>query len=196
MPILFPYEKFGFWPIIVTSLLAGTGFVFTLISGQGLIGHLSNNKNRATAFTYQSIVFFNFGINRTGSRRLSDRSRKLLLGVRRSAHLCTSRGGIFLLQARGLPSAFNKSQAKDNRHHSAFELFKDEKVRNVLLASAFVSMAWDLQAFMIPVYGTEIGLDAVAIGWLLSTFSICTFAVRVFMPILLRFSRNGPSLFS
>lgn len=45
-------------------------------------------------------------------------------------------------------------------------------------------MAWDLQAFMIPVYGTEIGLDAVAIGWLLSTFSICTFAVRVFMPIL------------
>ena len=44
-------------------------------------------------------------------------------------------------------------------------------------------MAWDLQAFMIPVYGTEIGLDAVAIGWLLSTFSICTFAVRVFMPI-------------
>jgi MFS family permease len=57
MPILFPYEKFGFWPIIVTSLLAGTGFVFTLISGQGLIGHLSNNKNRATAFTYQSIAF-------------------------------------------------------------------------------------------------------------------------------------------
>lgn len=90
MPILFPYEKFGFWPIIVTSLLAGTGFVFTLISGQGLIGHLSNNKNRATA--YLSIhCFFNFGINRTGSRRLSDRSRKLLLGVRRSAHLCTSR---------------------------------------------------------------------------------------------------------
>lgn len=57
MPILFPYEQFGFWPIIVTSLLAGTGFVFTLISGQGLIGHLSNNKNRATAFTYQSIAF-------------------------------------------------------------------------------------------------------------------------------------------
>ena len=57
MPILFPYEQFGFWPIIVTSLLAGTGFVFTLISGQGLIGHLSNNKNRTTAFTYQSIAF-------------------------------------------------------------------------------------------------------------------------------------------
>lgn len=58
----FPYEKFGFWPIIVTSLLAGTGFVFTLISGQGLIGHLSNNKNRATAFTYQSIAFSISGV--------------------------------------------------------------------------------------------------------------------------------------
>ena len=45
-------------------------------------------------------------------------------------------------------------------------------------------MAWDLQAFMIPVYGTEIGLDAVAIGWLLSVFSVCSFAVRALMPIL------------
>lgn len=91
MPILFPYEKFGFWPIIVTSLLAGTGFVFTLISGQGLIGHLSNNKNRAIGFYLSIHCLFNFGVNRTSCRRLSDRSRKLLLGVRRRANLCTPR---------------------------------------------------------------------------------------------------------
>ena len=184
MPILFPYEQFGFWPIIVTSLLAGTGFVFTLISGQGLIGHLSNNKNRATAFTYQSIAFSISGSTGpvVAGYLIDHGSYYWAFGGALTFALLG--GGIFLLQARGLPSAFNKSQSKDNRHHSAFELFKDEKVRNVLLASAFVSMAWDLQAFMIPVYGTEIGLDAVAIGWLLSTFSICTFAVRVFMPIL------------
>lgn len=160
MPILFPYEQFGFWPIIVTSLLAGTGFVFTLISGQGLIGHLSNNKNRATAFTYQSIAFSISGSTGpvVAGYLIDHGSYYWAFGGALTFALLG--GGIFLLQARGLPSAFNKSQAKDNRHHSAFELFKDEKVRNVLLASAFVSMAWDLQAFMIPVYGTEIGLDA------------------------------------
>lgn len=151
MPILFPYEKFGFWPIIVTSLLAGTGFVFTLISGQGLIGHLSNNKNRATAFTYQSIAFSISGSTGpvVAGYLIDHGSYYWAFGGALTFALLG--GGIFLFQARALPSAFNKSQAKDNRHHSAFELFKDEKVRNVLLASAFVSMAWDLQAFMIPV---------------------------------------------
>ena len=143
MPILFPYEQFGFWPIIVTSLLAGTGFVFTLISGQGLIGHLSNNKNRTTAFTYQSIAFSISGSTGpvVAGYLIDHGSYYWAFGGALTFALLG--GGIFLLQARGLPSAFNKSQAKDNRHHSAFELFKDEKVRNVLLASAFVSMAWD-----------------------------------------------------
>lgn len=145
----FPYEKFGFWPIIVTSLLAGTGFVFTLISGQGLIGHLSNNKNRATAFTYQSIAFSISGSTGpvVAGYLIDHGSYYWAFGGALTFALLG--GGIFLLQARGLPAAFNKSQAKDKRHHSAFELFKDVKVKNVLLASAFVSMAWDLQAFMI-----------------------------------------------
>lgn len=172
MPILFPYEKFGFWPIIVTSLLAGTGFVFTLISGQGLIGHLSNNKNRATAFTYQSIAFSISGSTGpvVAGYLIDHGSYYWAFGGALTFALLG--GGIFLFQARALPSAFNKSQAKDNRHHSAFELFKDEKVRNVLLASAFVSMAWDLQAFMIPVCGTEI--DRLALEYLLHLYVRCS----------------------
>ena len=51
MPILFPYEKFGFWPIIVTSLLAGTGFVFTLISGQGYPRPLTNLRLKIIGIT-------------------------------------------------------------------------------------------------------------------------------------------------
>lgn len=183
-PILFPYEKFGIWPVIVTALLAGTGFVFTLISGQGLIGHLSTNKNRATAFTYQSVAF-----------SLSGSTGPVVAGylIDHGSYYWAYGGAfsfallgalVFLLEFRSIPNTCNNRKTKDSRKHGVFELFKLTEVRNVLLASALVSMAWDLQAFMIPVYGTEIGLDAVAIGWLLSTFSICTFAVRVFMPIL------------
>ena len=47
-------------------------------------------------------------------------------------------------------------------------------------------MAWDLQSFMIPVYGTEIGLSASQVGWILGVFAAATFFVRLFMPIISR----------
>lgn len=49
-----------------------------------------------------------------------------------------------------------------------------------------MSMAWDLQSFMIPVYGTEIGLSASEVGWILGIFASATFFVRLFMPLIAR----------
>lgn len=184
IPVFLPFEQFGIWPVFAVSLLAGTGFVFTLISGQGLVGQLSTNKTRATAFTYQSIAFSLSGS--TGpvvAGYLIDHGSyyAAYLGAAGFAALGAI---IFLIQAKSFPKSLSRDKPSDGKPHSSFELFKYKGVREILLASALVSMAWDLQAFMIPVYGTEIGLDAVAIGWLLSTFSICTLAVRVLMPVL------------
>ena len=184
IPIFLPFESFGIWPVLLVSLLAGTGFVFTLISGQGLVGQLSSNKTRATAFTYQSIAF-----------SLSGSTGPVVAGylIDHASYYAAYGGAacfaavgalLFFAQAKGLPQSLSQKKASKEKSHSSFELFKFKGVREILIASALVSMAWDLQAFMIPVYGTEIGLDAVAIGWLLSTFSICTFAVRVLMPVL------------
>ena len=54
----------------------------------------------------------------------------------------------------------------------------------MLFVSALVSMAWDLEIFMFPVYGHAIGLSATEIGWLIGMFFAATFAVRFLMPLL------------
>ena len=38
------------------------------------------------------------------------------------------------------------------------ELLKHTELRHVLIATALVSMSWDLQTFVIPVHGTRVGL--------------------------------------
>ena len=45
----------------------------------------------------------------------------------------------------------------------------------MLFVSALVSMAWDLEIFMFPVYGHAIGLSATEIGWLIGMFFAATF---------------------
>lgn len=184
VPIFFPYETFGIKPIYVTCLLAGTGFVFALISGQGLIGHLTTNKTRATGFTFQSMAFSASGAAGPVIAGYLIDEKNYYWAYGGALAFALAAALVFLLISRGLPSSLSANKQKKVEKHSLFELFKHPLIRNVLLASALVSMAWDLQAFMIPVYGTEIGLDAVAIGWLLSVFSVCSFAVRALMPIL------------
>ena len=74
-----------------------------------------------------------------------------------------------------------ESEARD-----PFELLRHTEVRAVLIVSGVISMAWDLQSFMIPVYGTSIGLTASQIGLVLGSFAAATFVIRLAMPALSR----------
>ena len=196
VPVFLPYESFGIWPVFITCLLAGTGFLFALISGQGLIGVLSTNKTRATAFTYQSIAF-----SLSGSAGPVMAGYFIDLGSFSYAYLAAfsfatvGRLSLLLLSSNFPKKISNISKLKRTEKHSALELFALKPVRNVLIASAFVSMAWDLQAFMIPVYGTEIGLDAVQIGWLLSAFPFRLLPSGQLCRLFPRHLKSGRSLF-
>ena len=90
---------------------------------------------------------------------------------------------VLLIRSK-LPSSWNRPKVVKRK--GSFELMGIPHVRNVLIASSFMSMAWDLQSFMIPVYGTEIGLTASEVGWILGVFAAATFFVRLFMPFISR----------
>ena len=66
------------------------------------------------------------------------------------------------------------------------ELLKHTELRHVLIATALVSMSWDLQTFVIPVHGTRVGLSASEIGFVLGSFALATFTIRLAMPWLSR----------
>src|SRR5688500_9761193 len=47
-------------------------------------------------------------------------------------------------------------------------------------------MGWDLSTFLMPIYGVRLGLAAITIGLIMSTFALATFAVRLAMPLFVR----------
>jgi MFS family permease len=65
------------------------------------------------------------------------------------------------------------------------ELLREPRLRFVLACSALFSMAWDLHAFFVPIYGTRIGLSASQSGMILSSFAAATFLVRLAMTRLM-----------
>jgi MFS family permease len=62
----------------------------------------------------------------------------------------------------------------------------DPGVWRMLAASAMVQLGTDLFQFYIPIYGHSIGLSASAIGYVLASFAIAAFVVRLFLPTLVK----------
>jgi len=92
---------------------------------------------------------------------------------------------LILLAQRALLPAPHAAEATV-QSRSPFDLLRFPAVRNVLIVSGMISMSWDLQQFLIPVYGTSIGLSASQIGLVLGSFAAATFAIRLAMPSLSR----------
>jgi cyanate permease len=78
------------------------------------------------------------------------------------------------------------AQRPESAATNPFDLFRVPEVRHVLITSGLVSMAWDLQTFLVPVYGTRIGLSASQIGVIIGAFAAATFVIRLAMPALSR----------
>jgi predicted MFS family arabinose efflux permease len=91
---------------------------------------------------------------------------------------------ILLVQRALLPVQHTQQTTAQSRN--AFDLLRYPAVRNVLIVSGMISMSWDLQQFLIPVYGTSIGLSASQIGLVLGSFAAATFTIRLAMPTLSR----------
>lgn len=185
LPLAFDVKTFGLWPLYAACTINGLGFMLVQMTNQQLVGHLSKVENRTNNFAFLAMGYSTANLSAPiASGYLIDH-----LGFQ-SAYgmaLCSVVLGltVFLVLIRSkLPDSWNRPKVVKPK--GSFELMGIPHVRNVLIASSFMSMAWDLQSFMIPVYGTEIGLSASEVGWILGVFASATFFVRLFMPIIAR----------
>jgi predicted MFS family arabinose efflux permease len=80
----------------------------------------------------------------------------------------------------------HKAHVASGPPRSAWELMRDSKLRRVFIISGLLASAWDLFVFIMPIYGTSIGLNATTIGLILASFAAATFTVRLMLPILSR----------
>ncbi len=185
LPLAFDAKTFGLWPLYAACTINGLGFMLVQMTNQQLVGHLSKVENRTNNFAFLAMGYSTANLSAPiASGYLIDH-----LGFQ-SAYgmaLCSVVLGltVFLVLIRSkLSDSWNRPKVVKPK--GSFELMGIPHVRNVLIASSFMSMAWDLQSFMIPVYGTEIGLSASEVGWILGVFASATFFVRLFMPIIAR----------
>ena len=184
LPALFAFAVADVAPLLVAAVLVGTGFLYLQLTLQHLVGERAAPERRAEAFSYLALGFSASGL-------LAPVSSGLLIDA--IGHRATFAVffvvmlvalALLLAQRRQLTDRRRRPPAAGER--AVFDLFRHREVRDVLIASALISMSWDLQSFLIPVYGTRAGLSASEIGLVLGSFAAATFAIRLAMPLLAR----------
>ncbi|MEJ5991860.1 MFS transporter [Ramlibacter sp. PS3R-8] len=78
-----------------------------------------------------------------------------------------------------LPEA--SARAKPGR---AWDLVREPMFRRLLLVNWFLSSAWDVHTFVVPVLGHERGMSASVIGTILGAFAMAAALVRVVLPVI------------
>jgi len=66
------------------------------------------------------------------------------------------------------------------------ELMREPRLRAMYIVALLASSTWSIVIFLIPLYGTQIGLGASTIGIIIGAFSIATVVIRVVLPWLSR----------
>jgi len=161
----------------------GAGFMLFQICAQHMVGEMSTDEDRRDNFGWLALGFAtsNFigptvaglAIDRYGH----DETFMILAGFA-LASLVT-----LVARRSGLT---HKPHAAAGPPRSAWELMRDAKLRRVFIISGLLASAWDLFVFIMPIYGTSIGLNATTIGLILASFAAATFTVRLMLPILSR----------
>jgi len=184
LPALFPYATADVAPLLVSSSLVGTGSTIALLAVQKVVGERADPNNRAAAFSWLALGASVSGfIAPVTSGALID-----TIGHRATygALIVVMLGALWLLRANRAQLTAHPGKTNRPEPLHPFELLRHQELRRVMIATALVSMSWDLQTFVIPVHGSRVGLSASQIGIVLGSFALATFAIRLAMPQITR----------
>ena len=181
---LLPY----FWPRLETlfaaSTLIGTGFMMFHVAVSQMVGAFGRAEERAANFSWLALGFSvsaslgplvtGFAIDSIGYLPTF-----LLLSLLPLTPLA-----VLWLNRPALPPA--PERRADSGEGRLMDLLRNRALRRVFIASGLLNMAWDLYAFVIPIYGSRIGLAASTIGTVMGSFAISIFSVRLLLPLVIR----------
>ena len=165
--------------LFVVSTLAGSGFYLFHIAVNHAAAVLGQPEQRAKNFSVLALGFSTSGFLGPTVAGLSidgigHRLTFLLLAVSALAVVVAT-----LLNTSDTPRRATGERADD---HRVSDLLRMPALRRILLVSGILSMAWDLFSFVTPIYGTQIGLSASAIGGILGALGAAIFVVRLILP--------------
>jgi predicted MFS family arabinose efflux permease len=184
LPAAFP----GLVALYLAAAGAGTGFMLFHICVQHAVGEGSGASERKANFGWLALgfsisnflgpTFSGFAIDTVGHR-----ATFLML----SLLAMTS----FVVLAARRARFTHSSPARDTgERRSALELLRDPELRRVFIVTGLLASAWDLFVFVMPIYGTSIGLNASTIGLILGSFALATLLIRIALPWISRRMRD------
>ena len=184
LPALFPAIE----TLYFAAAGAGTSFMLFYIGVQHAVGEMSSHDARkdnfgwlALGFSISNFVgptFAGFAIDAFGYRPTF-----CML-----ASLAVASFVVLFTRRAGLPHTPDTRRHDESR--STWQLLRNPDLRRVFLVSGLLASAWDLFTFVMPIYGTSIGLSASTIGLILGSFAAATFSVRLALPWLSRRMRE------
>ena len=175
------------WPTMTAlyfaAALLGLAFMVLQLATQTLAGAIASGTDRARNFSLLSLGYAsaNFGgplltgilIDTIGHRyTFLALAAPLLPAI-----------GLAVCGRRWIPDVHAKSESA---HGGALELLRIKALRDTLIASGIVSVAWDVYQFFMPIYGRSLGLSATAIGTVMSAFAVSIVLVRVVLPFAVK----------
>ena len=176
--------------LFIVSVVTGSGFMLVHICVNHAIGLLGTPEQRSRNFSLLALAFSTSGffgpmISGFAIDLIGHRLTFLLLG----ASVVVA---IALLLTRPITLPAHPAPAHDVARKRVSDLFRMPGLRRAFIASATLSMAWDLFTFVTPIHGTSLGLSASTIGLILGAFGGAIFLVRVLLPLLVHRVREWP----
>lgn len=183
--LLLPYVFPGLTTLYVSAVVLGTSFQFFFVAVHGTAGAIGGAENRVRNYTAISIgfslaAFFGPLIAGFSIDYLGHLPAYLALAA------CTVVPMLMLWLGPDILPKAAPGAGEGEQKQSAFDLLRDRKLLNTLIASGLISAAWDLYQFYFPIYGHSIGLSASAIGVIISAFAVAVFVIRIVLPSLVR----------
>ena len=171
-------------PLYATVTLIGLGFTLFQITVQNTTGFIGKPEDRPANF---SVLSLGYSISAFAGPMLSGFAIDSA-GYGHTFLLLTllSLPMIAVLAANKLVLPRPPSRGKPDSQHRVTDLLRYRDLRGVFIVSALQVMAWELFTFMMPIYGSGIGLSASVIGVIMGSFAAATFVVRMSLPYLNR----------
>ena len=169
---------------------AGMGFMLFHIGVQHAVGEMSPAAERKDNFGWLALGFSisNFvGPTFAGISidTLGFRVTFCLLAL-----FAVSSLALLAWRRKSLPHTPQREH--DGTVRNTWDLMRNPALRRLFIVSGLLASAWDLFVFVMPIYGTSIGLNASTIGLILGSFALATFLVRLALPWLSRRVREWP----
>jgi MFS family permease len=179
LPFLFP----SLGTLVVSSMLLGVSFMLLHIGMNSVIGAHGRPEQRAINFSWLALSFS--VSNSTGPlvagyaiQGFGHAAAYLVLALFPAIGLA-----LLALRRKPLPRPHHVPASGERR---LLDLLRVPGLRRTFIISGMLATGWDLYGFLMPLYGTQLGIEPAKIGIIMSTFAIATLVVRLALQVLIR----------